>query len=394
MSLLAIPAALLAGVGAGQAVAGWLAARRFRRTPDLPPGERPAVTVLKPLHGDEPMLEQALASLCAQDYPDYQIVFGVQNPADSALAVVERLRARFPGRDIAVVVDPAAHGSNHKVSNLINMLPAARHDVLVIADSDVHCAPDYLEQIVRSLAVPGTGLVTTLYAGVAATPTVAGALGASWINHSFLPGALLARRLGRQDCLGATMALRREVLASVGGLEALADYLADDHMLGRLVQQQGLAVRLAATVVSTTVPEASLRALFRHELRWARTILALVPAEFTLSALQYPLFWAVLAMALAGGDALAVALFLGVWAVRAATARAIDRTLGLTKSVLATTAPIWLFPLRDLMSITVILVSYGSDRVEWRGQVMHTGRGSAEAGVPTQANPHGRAPAT
>jgi ceramide glucosyltransferase len=295
----------------------------------------------------------------------------VQNPADPALAVVERLRARFPGRDITVVVDATPHGSNHKIANLINMLPAAKHEVLVIADSDVHCAPDYLERIVAALDTPGTGLVTTLYAGLAATPSLAARLGATWINHSFLPGALVARGLGRQDCLGATMALRRETLEAIGGLPALADHLADDFVLGALVRQQRLAVRLADTVPATTVPEATLAALFRHELRWARTIRTLVPVQFVLSALQYPLFWAALAVPLAGGALWALGLFLVAWAIRAAAARGIDLALGLAKSGLATPAPIWLLPLRDLMSVFVILASHGSDRVEWRGQVLH-----------------------
>ena len=127
------------------------------------------VTVLKPLHGDEPLLEEALASVCRQDYPTWQVVFGVQDPADTALPVVRRLQARFPDCDIAVVVDPTTHGRNRKVANLINMLPAAKHDVLVIADSDVHVAPDWLRRLVAALEAPGVGLVTTIYTGLPAT---------------------------------------------------------------------------------------------------------------------------------------------------------------------------------------------------------------------------------
>jgi ceramide glucosyltransferase len=357
---------VLACAGLGQAVAGYFAVCRFVARPRLPARAR-AVSVLKPLHGAEPLLEEALASVCAQDFFEYQVVFGVQDPADPALGVVERVRERFPGCDIAVVVDPTPHGSNHKVGNLINMLPAAKHDLLVIADSDVHCAPDYLDRLVAALEAPGTGLVTTLYAGMAATPTLAGRLGVAWINSSFLPGALLARWLGRQDCLGATMALRRETLSAIGGLAALADHLADDFVLGVLVREQGLAVRLADTVPATTVPERTLNELYRHELRWARTIRTQVPVQFVLSALQYPLFWAALAVLLAWGAVWAVGLFLAAWAVRAAVALGIDRALGLAKNP----APVWLLPLRDLMSVFVILASHGSDRVEWRGHVMH-----------------------
>jgi ceramide glucosyltransferase len=370
VAVLAILAAALAGAGLAQAVAGYLAVRRFATLPSPAPNPRP-VTILKPLHGAEPMLEQALATVCAQHFSDFQIVFGVQNFSDPALPVVDRLRARFPQCDIAVVIDATPHGSNHKVANLINMLPAAKHDILVIADSDVHCAPDYLDRIVAALDLPGTGLVTTLYAGLAATPSLAGRLGAAWINSSFLPGALLARWLGRQDCLGATMALRRETLFDIGGLPALADHLADDFVLGALVRRQHLSVRLAHTVPATTVPEDTLAKLFRHELRWARTIRTLVPAQFVLSAVQYPLFWAALAVPLTAAAPWSLGLFLAAWAIRAATAHGIDHALGLAKSGLATAAPIWLLPLRDLMSVFVILVSHGSNRVEWRGQVLH-----------------------
>ncbi len=126
------------------------------------------------------------------------------------------------------------------------MLPAARHDVLVIADSDVHVRPDYLERLVAALEAPGVGLVTTLYAGLPASPALPAQLGATQITHGFLPGALLARALGRQDCLGATMCLRRADLERIGGFAALVDHLADDNVLGRRIQRSGLDVGLAA----------------------------------------------------------------------------------------------------------------------------------------------------
>jgi ceramide glucosyltransferase len=371
MSAPAIIVGILACIGLLQVVAGYFAVRRFAAAPAPAARNRPPVTILKPLHGAEPMLEEALASVCAQRYGEYQVVFGVQNPADPALAVVQRLRARFPACDIAVVVDAATHGENRKVGNLINMLPAAKHDVLIIADSDVRCAADFLEHVVATLALPGTGLVTTLYAGLAATRSLAGRLGATWITHNFLPGALIARWLGRQDCLGATMTLRRETLEAIGGLPALADHLADDYVLGHLVRERGLGVRLAPAVPATTVAEVTLAELFRHELRWARTIRALVPVQFVLSALQYPLCWAVLTVLVSGAAFWSLGLFLFAWLVRAAAARGIDAVLGLARSGLATPAPIWLLPLRDLMSVAVLLASHGSDRVEWRGQVLH-----------------------
>ena len=325
--------------------------------------------LLKPLHGDEPRLEQALATACDQDYPALRIVCGVQDPADPAIAVVERLRARFPARDITLVVDAKAPGRNPKIANLINMLaavpPPSPGAVVVIADSDIHAAPDWLRRVVAALASPGTGLVTTLYTGLAAHPGWVSRLGCTAITHNFLPGALLARAMGRQDCLGATMALRAETLADIGGLPALADHLADDNELGRLVRARGLAVALAATVPATTVAEARLSDLLSHELRWARTIRALVPAGFALSALQYPIAWALLALAVTW-QGWAAALVLLAWATRALAARGIDRALGRA----ATPAPLGLLPLRDLLSLALVVTAHFGRRVRWRGAVL------------------------
>lgn len=394
MIALAALATGLSGVGVVQAVAGWSAVRRFVNRPLLiGTGVTPGVSVLKPLHGDEPLLEDALASICRQDFPTWQVVFGVQDPADTALPVVRRLQARFPDCDIAVVVDPTGHGRNPKVANLINMLPAATHDVLVIADSDLHVAPDYLRRLVVALGQPGTGLATTLYVGLPlppaafrkgwwsavhatplplvggrsgdGSPALPNSLGAVQINQYFLPGALLSRALGRQDCLGATMALRRETLERIGGFAALADHLADDNVLGRLVQGLGLAVVLAGTVPATTVPETSFVALWRHELRWARTIRALVPGQFAASVLQYPLVWAGLAILLTWGALWAVAWFVVAWLIRAVVARGIERSLGV-----ANPAPLWLLPLRELMSVAVMIASYAGRDVDWRGHAM------------------------
>jgi len=370
MLVLSLIAAAVAALGVAQAAAGLLAVLRFRRQARRAGGSaRPPVTILKPLHGDEPLLEQALETFCRQSYGDYQIVFGLQDPADPAAAVVHRLRARFPSLDLRLVVDPTPHGSNRKIANLINMLPAADHDILVIADSDVHVTPGYLERVVEALHGAGTGLVTAVYSGLPGRSGFAAALGATQISHVFLPGALMARALGRQDCLGATMALHRDTLASVGGFHAIAGHLADDAVLGHLVGDRGLKVSLAATIPATTVAETSLPALVQHELRWARTIRSQAPVGYALSVVQFPIFWASLCIALSGGQAWSVALFAATWAVRAVVARQLDRLLGLTIA-----APIWLLPLRDLMSVSVMLASYRGREVHWRGQVLRVDR--------------------
>ena len=362
---LAALAACVACAGLLQAAIGWWAVRRFSRADSTPTAWQPPITILKPLHGDEPMLEEALASFCEQDYPAFQIVFGLQDATDLAVETVRRLRARYPHVDIAMVVDPAQHGVNRKISNVINMYPRAKHDLIVMADSDIHAPRDYLRQLATALDRPGVGLVTTLYAGIGASATLAARLGAMQINHSFLPGALLARFLGREDCLGATMALRRQTLRDVGGLHALVHHLADDAVLGRLVAARGMTVALAKTLPATTVPEMRITHLYAHELRWGRTIQSLAPVGFALSALQYPLFWAALAVGLSGVEPWTLALFGMTWLGRAAAVLAVDETLGL-----ATTMPIWLLPMRDVLSVTVILASYGGNEVAWRGHVL------------------------
>ena len=367
---LAYGAAGLAGAGLLQAAAGWASVFRFaRRGRRAPPGPLPPVTVLKPLHGDEPLLEEALASFCAQDYPAFQIVFGLQDPVDPALAVLDRLRARFPGVTMDVVVDRTQHGSNRKVGNLINMYRAARHDTLVVSDSDIHVAPGYLRSVVAALAQPGAGMVTTLYAGLPARAGLSGRLGATQINHAFLPGALMARALGRQDCLGATMALTRETLDGVGGFPALVNDVADDAVLGQLVRASGRNVVLAPSVPATTVPEAALPSLFSHELRWARTIRSQEPLGFALSVVQYPLFWAALGVLLTGGAAWAWEVLAASWAVRAAAAAGIDGALRLRP-----TAPFWSLPLRDVLSVAILVASFQSKRVAWRGHVQVVSR--------------------
>jgi ceramide glucosyltransferase len=386
--MLAYFLALVTAFGLIETIAGWACVRQFARTRPALPSTLPPITVLKPLHGDEPLLEAALSSFCAQDYPAFQIVFGAADPHDPALAVVERVRERFPDSDVTVVTGPLPAGRNRKVANLLNMEQAARHDIYLLSDSDMHAPPDFLRDLVATLAQPGTGLVTALYAGLPGSGSVAAQLGTTQITHSFLPGALVARALGRADCLGGTMLLRRETLAHVGGLRVLLDHLADDNVLGRLVQKVGLGVRLAAVVPATTVPEERLADLVHHELRWARTIGALAPAGFAASVIQFPIAWALFASVAAGGTAWSLALFGIAWITRAIAASGIDRALRARLQKLDFRAPIWLLPLRDLMSVAVVVASFLSNRVVWRGAVLH-----ADAGIVARTGATGSASA-
>jgi ceramide glucosyltransferase len=352
--------------GLVQTLLGYAASRAFLPAGAAGAAALPNVTVLKPLFGDEPMLAGSLESFFRQDYPGVQLVFGVQNAADPAIAIVEKLCRAYPDVDATLVVNARPHGTNRKIANLINMFPSARHDVLLISDSDMHVAPDYLRRVVEVLEQPGTGLVTTIYTGLPASGGLIGQLGSAYINQIFASGALMARYLGRQDSLGATMALTRATLSQVGGLAGLSPYVADDAVLGRRVRALGLQIRLAPTVPATTVSETRLGALFRHELRWARTIRAMAPIGFLLSALQYPVFWAGLAVAFTAGQNWAWALLAGAFLVRAATGRAIEHALG------AAPTSFILAPARDLLSIAVMAASFFDDEVAWRGQVLST----------------------
>ena len=346
---------------------GLLATFRFSRTKCPCQFKRPAVTILKPLCGDEPGLHAALASICVQDYPLIQIIFGVRDQNDRALSTVSNIQAQFPHLDIETIVDPTTTGINPKISNLLNMMPSAKHDILLFSDSDLHVAPDYVAKVVDALFQPGTGLVTTVCTGLQTSPGFVARLGAANITYSFLPSVLASRALGRADCLGTTMALHRDTLAKAGGLAALVRHVGDDNILGRRVRWLGLHVALAATVPATAVPETSLRALWQHELRWARTIRALEPFLFATSVLQYPLFWATIGVMFDKLSTLSVALFLTAWAVRGLAALCTARALRLAEP-----SPFWFLPLRDIMTACIVAASYLGARVVWRGHVMWT----------------------
>lgn len=369
---------LLAGIGLLMVAVGTVLTLSFVRH-SLPSAvRRMPITVLKPLCGDEPLLEMALETFCRLDYPVFQLVLGVQDPEDPALKIVARLRARFPNVDIAVVVDPLVHGLNRKVSNLMNMLPSAKHDLLVFADSDLHVPPDYLARLGDALARPGVGLVTTLSAGRPGFVSLAATLGGLQINHCFLPSVLVSRAMGREDNLGTTMALQRSVLIQAGGLSALLGHLADDHVLGRRVQELGLSIALAPVITSTTVADEDFSALWAHELRWARTIGALEPLLFVFSTLQYPIFWASLALGLSGFGHQFVTLFTLVWTARAIGMLGVGYALRNTPgagSAFMTVCACLLAPVRDCMSVAVVAVSYWGDRVTWRGHIMRADDG-------------------
>ena len=341
--------------------------RRFAAIPAGRSLNSPPLSVLKPLCGEDPGLYDNLVSFCRQDYPEWQIVFGVQSERDPAIAVVRRLMAAFPATDLTLVVEGGGRGGNLKIANLQNMLPAARHDLVVMADSDMRVEPGYLAAVAAPLADPAVGLVTCLYRGVPSGGTWS-RLAALHINHGFLPQALVAQSLGAQaGCFGATLALRRETLQAIGGLAAIADALADDYALGAAVRHLGLKVVLSPQLVDNIIAEPSLGALFRHELRWARTIRAVAPAGFLGSVVTQPVIPALVAVGLgalplAASATLAVALL-----CRATMVRMVDGALRLPPT------PLWLVPVRDVLSFAVFVASFFTRTVAWRDRTFRIG---------------------
>lgn len=359
-SLIALVLGMASAAGLVYQVVAAHQLRRFVAAPRPRPADRPSVTVLKPLCGGEPGLAENLRSVCRQEYPAVQVVCGVADENDPALAAVASVAAELPDADLVTVVNPRRHGCNLKVGNLLNMLPSARHEVIVIADSDVHTDQAYLDDVVAPFADPAVGLVTCLYVGRPAGGLWS-RLGALGINHGFLPSALVARVLGRNDgCFGATMALRRDLLQRVGGFELLRDTLADDWALGAAVRGVGFTIALAARPVDLTIHEPDLKSLLAHEVRWGRTIAAVDRLSYVASVITQPVALAALAAVLGGVWCLPLLLAVGagrLWAIRAE-----ERALDLPKS------PLGLLALREVLNFVVFVIACSGRSVLWRGK--------------------------
>jgi ceramide glucosyltransferase len=346
-----------------------------RRRAVAPTGDLPPVSVLKPLCGLEPELEENLRSFCDQRYPAAQIVFGARAGGDPALAVARRVAADFPGRDVAVVAGDRPLGANRKVNLLAALLPSARHDVVVVADSDVRVGPTYLRHVAAPLRDPAVGLVTCLYRA-APTPTLWSRLEALAVDEGFLPSVLVSLALGSHDyCSGATTALRREVLDAIGGFEALGGILADDHELGARVSALGLRVVVSRYEVTTTVHEPGPGALVAHELRWMRTIRASKPLGHALLFVTYALPTSLLAASFAPRRPWVLALPLLALALRAVLHHVIQYPVlrdapSPPRTLYGDRRAAWLVPLRDLLSFGVWAVSFASRRVVWRDRTM------------------------
>ena len=336
--------------------------RQFAQNTPILGSARPGLTVLKPLCGAEPGLEANLISFCNQDYSGpLQLVLGVQSPADPAVTVVKRLKELFPERDSELVIDSRQHGANRKISNLINMSARVRHEIVVLSDSDIRVEPQYLQSVTSTLLAPNVGLVTCLYYGFS-LGGLWSRLAAAAINEHFLPSALVGLKLGiARPCTGATIAARVETLRNIGGFEVFADQLADDYAIGEAVRELGSKVAVAPILVGHGSAETSFGELVRHELRWARTLRLLAPWGYAGLVLTHATPLALIAAALGGFGATG-------WATIAlALACRLSIPLQLKALSFGGDAPLWLSPIRDLLSFTVFLASFLPRPLSWRG---------------------------
>ncbi len=357
----------LAALGCAYTLAATIAVRRFGRADATTARTFPAITILKPLRGAEGDLHANLASFCDQDYPaQVQILFGVHEADDPAAAVVARLLAERPGRDLQLLVATGPTGPNPKVATLIGLQGHIRNDIVVLSDSDVCVERTYLERTIAALAQPGVGLVTCLYRGA----PVAGLwsrLASMAVDYHFLPSVLFGLALGlARPCFGSTIAMRRDTLERIGGFAAFLDHLADDNAIGEAVRALGMRVAIPHWVVAHACPERSLAELWSHELRWARTVRAVNPLGYAGTVITHPLPLAVLGALLGTWTgalgALGAASVAGAIGCRLVLQRQVDHTLRVN------TSRWWLGPVRDLLAFAVYVASFFVDVVSWRGR--------------------------
>jgi ceramide glucosyltransferase len=350
---------LLCAAAASYGVLAFVAVRSRIRPVSRLPMHLPAVTLLKPLCGAEPETYECLRSFCLQNYPQYQLIFGVSDAEDPVIDIVRRLQREFPQRDLQLTVDRALHGTSRKVSNLINMMPLVRHEYLVLSDSDVRVPADYLMNVVAPLLDPSVGIVTCAYRGLPRRG-VWSLLGAMFINEWFVPSVRVAALAGsRAFAFGATIALRRGVLAAIGGFLPIVNQLADDYRLGELTREAGLRTVLSHVYVDTYVSSRTLHDLVRHELRWLRTIRAVRPMGYRLSFVTFSLPVAIAGAWLAGGSAICLGA-IGLTVLSRVVIHLTTRTERDGAPQLA------LLAARDMLTLALWGWSFVSRRVQWR----------------------------
>ena len=376
----------------------WVAAMFARRgqaaSTKLAPRACPPVSILKPLKGTDPEIDESFRSHCRQDYSEYEIIFGVSDPEDPAVASVEQLKKDFPNRAIQLVICPQILGSNVKVSNLEQMAATARHPVLIVNDSDIRVEQDYLARVVAPLTDERIGMVTCLYCGVA-QPTLGSQLESVGISTDFCAGVLVAERLenGLRFGLGSTLAFRRADLDRLGGFKAFVDFLADDYELGRRIAGLGKKVVLSDVVVETHLPAYSFSEFLSHQLRWGRGVRDARRGGYIGLVSTFGTMWGLIAVLAARGAAWSWALLAGMLLLRTVVAFIFCRSVVQDEDAVER---LWLVPLRDLIAAAVWMASFAGHGVTWRGDRFELKDGrliradGAQVAAPSPLNPSPR----
>jgi ceramide glucosyltransferase len=367
----------LAVAGIGYFLAAMLAARIYIALRRVPlPLFAPSVSVLKSLKGVDPGMVDAFRSHCRQQYGgDYELLFGVASLEDPAVAAVEQVQREFPDRTIRLIQCPERLGANGKVSTLAQLVPHARHEFLLISDSDISVSPRYLERVMASFSQPlvarprnpqPVGLVTALYRGHP-RHTMASRFEALGIATDFQPSVLLSRILegGLRYGLGSTLAVRREALERIGGYQSLVDYLADDYELGARIAEKGYVIALSPEVVETSTPAYTWRGYADHQLRWLRTVRDARPRGYAGLVFTHGMAWGLLNVLASGLSPVSLWLLAMIFFLRLTLAMMVGaEVLGDHQIV----ANLWLLPLRDVTAFGLWIAGFAGDTVVWRGE--------------------------
>ena len=341
-----------------------LAALRFfgRERARVLPNGTPPVSVLKPVRGVDFGSYENFASFCRQEYPDFEVLFAVNDDGDPAVPVIRRIIAEFPGRKIRLLVGAEHLGANRKVNKLARLAREAQNEVLVLTDGDVRVGPRYLREVVAPLADPKTGAVTSFYCGIA-EKNLGAEIEAVGASSDFFAGVLVAEWTeGITFALGASLATTKEWLGKIGGFEAIADVLADDYELGHRIAKVGGEVVLSRECVWTMYPAQTVRSFWDHQVRWARTVRLCRPLSYVGLLFTQGLPWALLAALLAPVKWIAGVYLLAYLILRFATAWSVG-IWGVEDEVLR--RKIWLVPLRDAIHFMIWLASFGSNHIRW-----------------------------
>ena len=335
----------------------------FNKKTDVNDSYLPPISILKPINGIENGIYENFISYCKQDYPAYQILFGVSNSNDPAIDIVKKIMNTFPQKDIELVICDNGIGANPKISNLNNIYKKAKYDIILTNDSDTRVSSDYLRRVVSPLHDQNIGLVTCVYRENI-TNNIISLIESISINHDFLPSIMVAQRVENLSySFGVTIATRRDILDNIGGFKELADYLAEDFHLGEKISEAGHKLCLSNYIVDVIPEERSFVNFFSHQLRWAKTIKACRPMGHFFSAFfKYGIASSLAYLLISTLSPFSIILFVTFLSVRIISASIIS--LKYTKDKKST---LLLLPINDIISFIIWCVSFSEKKVTWRG---------------------------